>query len=256
MNPLQAILLGIVEGITEFLPVSSTGHLILTTHLLAIPQTEFLKTFEICIQVGAILSVLFVYFRSFYQKQYLLKNVFIAFIPAAIAGLVLYKIIKSLLLENVSITVYTLIIGGIFLLVFEKYFYNKKSSITLKNLTIKQALIIGIFQSIALIPGVSRSAATIVAGMVIGLEREEAVEFSFLLAVPTILAATLFDLFQSSYVLSSENIILMFLGGCAAFISAFFTIHLLLKFVRSHTFIPFGIYRIIVGIIFLFFILR
>lgn len=253
MNTLQVLILSCIEGITEFLPISSTGHLILTTQLLQIPQTEFMKTFEIVIQFGAILAIFVLYSRTLIKKRTYWKPILLAFLPAGLIGFILYKLIKSILLENSYITVVALILGGLILILFE-HFMPKKTVTTIEKLTIKQSLLIGIGQSLAIIPGVSRSAASIISGMIVGLSREQAVEFSFFLALPTITAATIFDLIKSSFNFTSQEFTYLGLGTIFSFIFALFTIKFFLKYVKNHSFVVFGVYRIILGLFFLFFI--
>jgi len=198
MNFLDVIILGIVEGITEFLPISSTGHLILASHLLGLNQTGFLKSFEIAIQLGAILSVVVLYGRSLLINAAVLKRVFVAFAPTAIFGLVFYNTIKKSLLGDSNVVLWSLFLGGIFLIIFEIVHREKDAQEEIISITYPQALLIGVFQSVAMIPGVSRSAATIVGGLMIGLKRKTIVEFSFLLAVPTMGAATALDLMKNA----------------------------------------------------------
>jgi undecaprenyl-diphosphatase len=185
MTYLHAIILGLVEGITEFLPISSTGHLILTSQVLGIANSDFLKSFEIVIQMGAIGAVVALYFKKFFSIPIIIRLI-CGFIPTAIIGFTLYPFVKGYLLGNTTIVVLALALGGLFLILFETFHHeadNVEQAIT--DITYKQAFLIGLFQSIALIPGVSRSAATIVGGLSLGLKRVTVVEFSFLLAVPT-----------------------------------------------------------------------
>lgn len=255
MNLLTAVVLGIVEGITEFLPVSSTGHLILTANLLKIPQTEFLKSFEIAIQLGAILSVVVLYWKSFLVKFSVLKKITIAFIPTAIIGLLLYKVLKSFLLGNSEVVLWSLAIGGLFIIIFEIFYRQKESAIEdIDSISYPKAFLIGIFQSIAIIPGVSRSAATIIGGLILGLKRKTIVEFSFLLAVPTMLAATVFDLTKSAGSFNSGQLIYLIAGFVVSFITACFAIKFLLYFIKNHNFIPFAIYRIVLAIVMFIFL--
>lgn len=256
MTIIQALILSIVEGITEFLPVSSTGHLILVSQLLGILQTEFIKTFEICIQAGAVTAIFFLYIKTLFEKRYLIKNLFFAFIPSAILGLVLYKIIKNFLLGSSYITVIALVVGGFLFFFIEKLIDRKNKVITLKEMTAKQAITIGITQSLAVIPGVSRSAATIFSGMFLGLTKQDAVEFSFLLALPTIVAATTLDLIKTSFSFSQQEIVLLIVGCIGSFISALIAVRFLVTYLKDHSFIPFGVYRIIIGILFWSFMLR
>lgn len=251
MSLIHAIILGIVEGITEFLPVSSTGHMVLVSTLLKIPETEFLKSFEIIIQFGAILAVLFVSGKRLLSMGSGVKQVITAFIPTGIIGFILYKFIKHFLLGNVWITVLSLIIGGIAIIGFEYYFKRNKGELKIEQLPIPKAIAVGIAQALAVIPGISRSAATIYSSMFFQLTRKEAVEFSFLLAVPTIAAASLFDLLKSSKGFSGGDFGLLAVGFVVAFISAYVTIRWFLGFVKSNTLTGFGIYRIIAGIVYL-----
>ncbi len=251
MTWIHAFILGIVEGLTEFLPVSSTGHLILSSHILGLIPGDFLKLFEIVIQLGAMCAVVIFYFRKIFRLE-MIKKLFVGFIPTGIIGLTLYKITKTYLLGNTYLVVSALFLGGIILIIFE-YFYKKKISAGLKTrseLTIRDSFWIGVFQAVAIVPGVSRSAATIIGGLARGLSRETIVEFSFLLAVPTILAASGLDLLENYTLISSSNIHLILIGFTVSFIVALGVIKWLINFVRKHTFVPFGIYRIAISIAF------
>jgi undecaprenyl-diphosphatase len=257
MNLVTAVIFGVVEGITEFLPISSTGHLILTANLLKTPQTEFLKSFEIAIQLGAILSVVVLYWKSFLVKVPVLKKLTVAFIPTAVIGLLLYKTLKSFLLGNSGVVLWSLAIGGIFIIVFEIFYRQKENAIEdISSISYPKAFLIGIFQSIAIIPGVSRSAATIIGGLILGLKRKAIVEFSFLLAVPTMLAATVFDLTKSAGSFNSGQLIYLVVGFVVSFITALFAIKFLLYFIKNHNFIPFAIYRIVLALFLLAFMFR
>lgn len=257
MDYIQAILLSAVEGFSEFLPISSTGHLILTAQLLRISQTEFVKSFEIFIQLGAILAVVFLYWKTVFTNILGWKKVMTAFIPTATIGFVLYKLIKQFLLGNAYITLAALLLGGVLLIILELLYKEKEHHVnTIEAISYKKAFFIGIAQSLAVIPGVSRSAATIIAGLFLGTKRKAAVEFSFLLAVPTMLAATGLDMASSSFSFSSYEWSLLLIGFIGAFVTAVIAIKFLLKFIESHTFIPFGIYRIVLAILFWIFIIR
>lgn len=246
----SAIILGIVEGLTEFLPVSSTGHLILSAKLLQIPQTEFVKTFEIFIQSGAILAVLLLYGKDLIQKRDLLKKVVVGFIPTGIIGLALYKVVKTFLLGNYQIVLWSLVLGGIAIILLEMALKHKKiTERTTQSITYTDAVIIGIVQSVSIVPGVSRSAASIVGGMLLGMDRKTAVEFSFLLAIPTLLAATGLDLVKTSYHFTSNEWTSLLIGFFVSFIVAIFAIKLLLSYVRRYSFISFGVYRIVIAIL-------
>ncbi len=248
MHGIHVGILAIVEGITEFLPVSSTGHLILTSSLLGITPTEFTKTFEIFIQLGAILAVLFLYRNTIRTRTLLWAKIFIAFIPSAVIGVMGYSFIKTYLFENTTITAVALAAGGLMLIIVEYLLPHHTSTIeTTEHLSYKKALLIGLFQACSVVPGVSRAAATIIGGMIVGLNRQTATEFSFLLAVPTIVAATGLDIAKSNFTFSVQEWGILFLGSAIAFITAHITIRLFVKFVSNHSFVPFGIYRIIVA---------
>lgn len=235
----QAILLGIIEGATEFLPISSTFHLIWASKILQIPQTEFLKLFEVAIQGGAILAVLVLYGKRISTK------VMVSFIPTAIVGLVLYKIIKGIFFENMILQLSVFAGVGIIFLVFERFY--KKQNKKIEDLSYGQALIIGLIQALAVVPGVSRAGAVMLGMMGMGVSREESAKYSFLLAVPTILAASLYDLWKMRSLLTgqSENIQLLILGSIAAFIGALVIIKWFIGFLQKNTLEGFGWYRLI-----------
>jgi len=254
MDFIQALILSLVEGISEFLPISSTGHLVLASEVLKIPQSEFVKSFEIIIQLGAILSVLFLYGKRLLVSPETLKRVLIAFIPTAIVGLTLYKLIKTMLLGNITVTILALFIGGIVMIILEKIYTEQPKHLDkIENLSYTNAFLIGIVQSISIIPGVSRAAATIMGGMFLGLKRVTATEFSFLLAIPTMFAATGLDLVKNYQVLLDSDLIILAVGFIGSFITALFTVKFLIKYVSNHSFIAFGVYRIILSIIFFLF---
>lgn len=254
MSILQAVILGIIEGITEFLPISSTGHLILTSEILKISQTEFLKTFEIAIQLGAILSVVVLYWKSFLNWE-VLQRLIVALLPTAVVGFVFYKLVKDIFLQSEQIVLWSLLLGGILLILFELWHGEEEGAPLaeghpLETLPYKKAVLIGLAQSIAIIPGVSRAAATILGGLFLGLKRKIIVEFSFLLAVPTMLGATGLDLVKSNTGFSSDQLTILFAGFATSFVVAILAIKFLLKFIQSHSFVPFGIYRILVALAF------
>lgn len=255
MDILHAVLLGIIEGITEFLPISSTGHLILASQLLGIEATEFVKSFEIAIQAGAILAVVVLFWRKLLLNRHLFLITIISFIPTGILGLLFYKVVKTYLLGNTFVTVVSLIVGGLAIILAERYFAGKAEGKAVTQLSLKQALCIGLIQSFSMIPGVSRSAATIFGGLALGLNRQAAVEFSFLLAIPTMAAATGYDLLKTSHAYSSSELQALLIGSTTAFITALIVVKLFLRFVQTQNLIPFGVYRIIVGILFLLFFL-
>ncbi len=255
MELLQSALLGVVEGITEFLPISSTGHLILVTEALGIPHTDFQKSFEIIIQLGAILAVVALYWRDLIKLE-VLKKLFVAFLPTAAIGFALYPFIKAYLLGNEAVVLWALLLGGAALIVFEVFHKEKPHAAgTLAEMSYTQSALIGLAQAVAIIPGVSRSAATIVGGLLLGLKRKTIVEFSFLLAVPTMAAATGLDLVESASSFSMDQFTYLAVGFVTSFIVAMFAIKFLLAFVRSHSFIAFGFYRIFLAILFFLFIL-
>ena len=252
MNYIDAIIFGLVEGITEFLPISSTGHLMLTAQLLGLGQTEFIKTFEIAIQLGAILSVVVLYWRSLLVNLEIAKRVITAFIPTAVLGLLLYKIIKKYLLASTTVVLWSLLLGGIFLVVFELIRREKDETVDeLSSIPYASCVMIGLFQAISMVPGVSRAAATIVGGLILGIHRKTIVEFSFLLAVPTMLAATCLDVYKNAGSFSSEQMSFLAIGFVVSFVAALAAVKFLLNFIKYHTFIPFGLYRIGIVLFFL-----
>ncbi len=251
MNYLQAIIVAIVEGITEFLPVSSTGHMIITTSVMGIVSQDFTKLFTIAIQLGAIIAVLFLYRQKFING---LKDwsfyfkLLLAFIPAAVIGFLLNDFIDQML-ESVIIVSYSLIIGGVILIYIDSFFKNN----TLETYTYQNSFLIGCFQLIALIPGVSRSAATIVGGLSQKLTKKTASEFSFFLAVPTMLAATGYKLLKylKTHEITSKEISLLLVGNVVAFVVAIIAIKSFINYVSNKGFLIFGIYRIALGLILL-----
>ncbi|MBI4433116.1 MAG: undecaprenyl-diphosphatase UppP [Candidatus Omnitrophica bacterium] len=248
MNWLEAFTLGIVEGVTEFLPISSTGHLILTSKALGLAQTEFLKSFEIAIQLGAILAVPALYGRALLKDKDIWKHVLAAFIPTAILGFLFYKIIKKFLMGNEVVVLWAFLAGGVILILFELFHHEDKAS-NVKEIRYKDAFLIGIFQSLAMIPGVSRSAATIIGGLALGLKRKTIVEFSFLLAVPTMLAATGLDLLKHGITFTSGDWVLLAIGAVTSFFVANLAMRFLLRYIQNHNFVIFGVYRIAAAIV-------
>ncbi|MFA5156761.1 MAG: undecaprenyl-diphosphatase UppP [Candidatus Omnitrophota bacterium] len=253
MSIIQAVIFGIVEGITEFLPISSTGHLMLTARYLGIAQTEFVKSFQIAIQFGAILAVVVLYWKTLVKGGSIWAKLLAAFLPTAVIGALFYKIIKGFLLNSNSVVLWALFLGGIALIIFEFFHLEKENAAgTLSEISYPQALMIGLFQSLAIIPGVSRAAATIVGGLSAGLKRKTIVEFSFLLAIPTMVAAMALDLLKSAVAFNRSQFLVLAVGFLVSFIVALIAIRFLLVFIKRHTFIPFGIYRIIIALIFWF----
>lgn len=254
MTLVESLLLGALEGVTEFLPVSSTGHLILASHLLGIEQTDAHKAFEVAIQLGSILAVLFLYAKDLIRDKSLWIKLAVAFVPTGALGFLFYKQIKALFgVETVSIM---LIAGGIVFLAVE-YFRRDKAidaGKELGELTYKQAFVIGVFQSLSMVPGTSRSGATIIGGLLLGLRRKAAAEFSFLLAIPTMMIATAYDLLKHRDDMIVDDWTMLAVAFVTAFIFAYLTVKAFVAFVGRHTFVPFAIYRIIVGILFFFLI--
>ena len=250
MDIFHSIILGIVEGLTEFLPVSSTGHLILASRVMGLSETDFLKTFEIVIQSGAILAVVLLYWKRLLLDQETLMRVIVAFIPTGIFGLILYKYIK-LWLGSESIVLWSLLIGGIILVLFERYHHESPEAHTeIATMPYSKAVYLGLFQSLAMVPGVSRSGATIVGGLLLGFSRATIVEFSFLLAIPTMAAATGLDLLKNYRSFSSGDTLSLGIGFIVSFIVAILAVRWFLGYVKTHTFTTFGIYRIAVALIF------
>jgi len=255
MDILQVLIFGVVEGVTEFLPISSTGHLMLVAKLFLISQSEFMKSFEIIIQLGAIFAVLVLYWSRLSKSLDIWKKLFVAFIPAAIIGAFLYKLIKGCFLGNNNLVLWSLFLGGIVLIIFELLHKEKDADIDeLSSISYAQALFIGFFQCLAMVPGVSRSAATIIGGLAVGLKRKTIVEFSFLLAIPTMLAACVLDFYKSAHIFKSGQFLSLGLGFIVSFIVAVAAIKFLLAFIKHHSFIPFGIYRIFIALVFWFII--
>jgi len=251
MNFIEAIILAIIEGITEYLPISSTGHMIIGSSLMGISELEFTKVFEVNIQFGAILSVVVLYWKRFFQSFEFYKKLLAAFIPAAIIGFLLNDFIDQLL-ENVAVVAVMLVLGGIILVFIDKYFENKASK---ENVTYVDAVKIGLFQCIAMIPGVSRSAASIIGGMFQGLPRKDAAEFSFFLAVPTMFAASGYKLLKAfkagDLTFSTNELQLLAIGNMVAFIVAMAAIKFFIGYLQKYGFKVFGYYRIVIGLIIL-----
>lgn len=254
MSLLYALIFGIVEGVTEFLPVSSTAHLILAADLLHVAETEFVKSFQIIIQLGAILSVVVLYWSKFWKPEIFMKLV-VAFIPTGIIGLTVYKPLKQHLFGNVTVVLWSLLVGGIALIVFERFKKHEPAEIDFNEITYKRAFLIGLFQAIAIIPGVSRSAATIVGGSLIGVTKRTIVEFSFMLAVPTMLAASGLELLKNHTAIS-ENVPALAIGFVVSFITAILAIKSFLSFIKKRDFTFFGWYRIVVAALYYMFVVR
>ncbi len=255
MNILDAIILGITEGLTEYLPISSTGHLIATSQFLGLEQTGFLKSFEIGIQSGAILSVLIVYWQRFFKNFDLsfYKKLIVAFIPTAILGLLLKKFIDNWI-GSLLIVAITTLLGGIFLIWMERKNLFEKNEKMIEGLTIKDCLLLGLAQSCAMVPGTSRSGATIVGGLFLGLKKEQATEFSFFLGVPTLMAASALKVTDILPHLNAETAKIFAVGWIVSFLVAIIAIKGFIKIVSSRGFTGFGVYRIVFGLFLFWFI--
>lgn len=248
MDLLHALILGAVEGFTEFLPISSTGHLILASDLLGLPQDALLKSFEIAIQLGAIAAVVARYWRRFLDTT-LLKKLVVAFIPTGIIGFTVYPFFKEYLNGNMQVVAWALFLGGFALIAFD-FLARKDRQGSIAELSYTQCLLIGLCQSVAIIPGVSRSAATIIGGELLGMSRAAIVEFSFLLAVPTMLAATGYDFLKQYHSFSASDAGIIGVGFIAAFAVALVALSFLISLVKRAGFAPFGVYRILIAILF------
>ncbi len=263
---LKSLLLGAIQGFTEFLPISSTAHLILSVNLLNIEFNDFIKSFIIIIQLASILAVVLFYFNKIIKNISYIKKIIIAFIPTAILGLVFYKFVKNFLQESIEIIGLALFLGGLAMLFLEKknkkreeqLLLNNKSSEgkieSIEDISYKNCFIIGVFQSLAMIPGVSRSAATILGGLSLGISRLAIVEFSFLLAIPTMAAASFLDIIKSGFNFSHQEFIFLTLGFISSFIVSWFSIKFLLNFIKKNSFVIFAWYRIIIGSLIFFFL--
>ena len=254
MDLFDAIILAVVEGLTEFLPVSSTGHTILAAVLLNVGQTLFVKSFELSLEFGSILAVVVLYWRYFLQLE-VLKRLFVAFIPTGAVGLLIYPFFKNVLFGNEEIVLWALLLGGIAIILFELGYKERSAIDDMSKIPYRYCLLIGAFQSLSVIPGLSRSAPTIMGGLLLGMKRQTIVLFSFLLAVPTMIAASGYDLVMSFSQFSSGDINLLLVGFVTSFLVAMPAIKFFLDYVRKHSFIPFGVYRIALVVVFYFFVI-
>lgn len=256
---LKALFLGLIEGLTEFLPISSTGHLILFGHLIDF-KSDSGRVFEVVIQFGAILAVCWLYrqkiialIRGFFSGEAHARrfaiNVFVAFLPAVVIGVLAVDFIKQVLFSPLVVA-FALIIGGLIIFAVEAREYKPKT-IEATDISLKQAILVGFAQCVAMVPGTSRSGATIIGGMLLGLSRKAATEFSFFLAMPTMLGAATYDLFRNANVLTSDNLVNISVGFMAAFVAALLVIKALVKFVEKHSLRVFAWYRIVLGILIL-----
>jgi undecaprenyl-diphosphatase len=254
MNYIQSVIIAIIEGLTEFLPISSTGHMILASAAMKIHDDEFTKTFEIAIQLGAILAIAIMYMKRFLRGINIYLKLLVAFIPTAIVGFLAYDFIKTYLFNPMVVSI-SLIIGGIILIIIDKKVENRKSEIKeVEDIPYKNAFYIGLIQCLSMIPGTSRAAATIIGGVFNRFDKKQATEFSFLLAVPTMFAAGGYDLLKTPIDFTREEIIMLISGLFFAFVSAWVAVKIFLRIVEKYGFKYFGYYRIALGIIFLIFL--
>lgn len=251
MDIFQAIIIGIIEGFTEFLPISSTGHMIVASEFLGISENALTKAYQVIIQFAAILAVMLIYKEKItFKETELWQKLFVAFLPLAIVGYIFKDHIKALF--TVETVAWMFIIGGIVFLVLEYFYEEKKAHVThVEKVNYKQALWIGIAQIFSLVPGTSRAGATIVGGLLVGLDRKTSMEFSFLLAIPVMAAVSGYDLLKHYQDFADANWGAFIIGFVTAFVVAYITIKLFLAFIQRFTFVAFGIYRIIFGVILL-----
>jgi|JI10StandDraft_1071094.scaffolds.fasta_scaffold63350_3 undecaprenyl-diphosphatase len=258
MTILHALILGLVEGLTEFLPVSSTAHLLITSRLLSIPTSAFMKMFLVVIQLGAILAIILYYRKSLPQLVSLWKKVLVAFVPAAIIGYIFYQVIKNFFFESFLVIALGLIVGGVVMIFVEKKAtplpVDAMPIATLRTLTLRHSFLIGCAQALAVIPGVSRSAATIISGRLLGYSRESVTLFSFLLGTVTLGAAVSYDLLKTPFIVSNDTMFLLMCGFLTALAFAYFSIHTLMRIVSKYGFAPFGWYRILIGLLLIIFL--
>ncbi len=255
MTYFESIFLGALEGLTEFLPISSTGHLILASTLLGIPDSPAFSSFVIAIQLGAILAVVLLFFKDFLNRA-LLFRLLVAFIPTGLVGFFLYPFIKHVLLGDPMIVVLALAVGGAVIIAIERdHGREVREELPVATLPLRKVFLIGCAQALAVIPGVSRSGATVMGGLLMKLPRATVLKFSFLLAVPTMIVATGYDLLKTPEALSGEQLGLLTVGFVTAFLVALLTMKVALAFVRKHSFTPFGWYRIGLALLFWMFVL-
>jgi len=256
MDLFHSFILGIVEGITEFLPISSTAHLIITSQLFGIPQTDFQKFFEVFIQAGAILAVVVIYFQYILKHPKIIHKILYSFVPTAVAGLIFYKIIKTIFFESNSLIIDAIFLIGLVFVILEYLVQKKKIKLvrSVLHLSNLDAIKIGFAQALAVVPGVSRSGIVMVAMMFMGFKREDAALYSFLIAVPTILAASAYDLFKMRTIVFSslQNFPLLLVGFVMSFITAYIVVNWFIGFLKKNSLIYFGIYRIALAIILMF----
>ncbi len=252
MTIFDSIILGVIEGFTEFLPISSTGHLIVASEFLGIDQTNITKAFEVIIQFAAILAVVFNYKDKFSIKKIdLWVKVFLAFLPIGVIGYIFSHQIKELF--SIEIVAIMFIVGGVIFLIVEKFFIKDESQLIddVEKITFKQSLVIGFAQVFALVPGTSRAGSTIIGALLVGLSRKASAEFSFLLAMPVMSAVTAYDLLKHYNEFSNAHLVTLAVGFIVSFIVAYLTIKLFMAFLEKFTFVAFGVYRIIFGVVLL-----
>ncbi|OGK18866.1 hypothetical protein A3D80_00905 [Candidatus Roizmanbacteria bacterium RIFCSPHIGHO2_02_FULL_40_13b] len=251
MSIIHALILGIVEGLTEFLPISSTAHLIITSKFLGLTQSGFTTFFEVFIQSGAILAVVLLYFRYILAHQKYVRSILLSFIPTALVGLILHDTIKTSFFTSPVLIYSSLIVVGILFIIIEHLVRMKKFSLTkhVEDISLQEALIFGLFQALAIVPGVSRAGAVMVGMMVRGYKREEAAVYSFLLAVPTLFAASALDLLKTdmSLLTNSSNALALLIGFTVSFLTAYIVIKWFISYLQRNTLTIFGIYRIVLG---------
>jgi len=253
MSIFDVILTAILEGLTEFLPISSTGHMILLNAILGNGEDEFTKTFEVVIQLGAIMAIVLLYARRFITQWDIYLKLFVAFLPSALLGFLLHDYIKEKLFNHWVVAI-TLVVGGVVLILIDRVIKPvEETPEELSNITYKQSVLIGCFQCLAMIPGMSRAAATIIGGMFNGLSKKSAAEFSFLLAIPTMFAASGLDLIKFEGSISGEQWSMIGIGFVIAFLTAIFAVKWFVKLLEKHGFAGFGWYRIVIGVLFLVF---
>jgi undecaprenyl-diphosphatase len=251
MTYFEAFIIAVIEGLTEFLPVSSTGHMILAQSLMHIEDESFASTFEIVIQLGAILAVLALYIKRFFVSIDIYVKLFIAFLPTAIIGFIAYKSIKAYLFNPITVSV-SLIIGGVVLIFLDKWGEKRRSAyVEIEHISYMNAFKIGLIQCVSMIPGVSRAAATIFGGIYAGFDRKQAAEFSFLLAIPTMFAASGLDLIENKDLITKDNLTILLLGMAVAFVIALLAVKAFVAFLTKYGFKHFGYYRIALGVLFL-----
>lgn len=256
MNFINALILGLVEGVTEFLPISSTAHLIITSKLLNISQTEFQKFFEVFIQSGAILAVVLIYWKTILKNKQLMVNIILSFIPTAIVGFLLRKVIKNVFFQSFTLIAISLFVVGLLFIIFEFLLKKKiiKTDKKINQMTIIQALMIGLGQSLAVVPGVSRAGIVILTMMILGFDREESALYSFVLAVPTLLAASAFDFLKTNpkIIFSGSNPLFLLTGLVVSFFSALLAIKWFIGYLQKNSLTYFGVYRVTLALLLFF----